>query len=457
MATSSVNVPIRLGAIAPQDAFAIFQARRLLLPSFRWQEVWQQEHTRGFAVAGVMRADVLAYLRDAVEFALANGQDQRDFVMAVKRGLVAKGFWGNVEVTDPGTGEIRTARFNEQRLRLIFDVNMRQSHAAGAWLRAMSSKVITHVIYRTMGDEKVRQSHRAWDALCLPKEHPFWDTHAPPNGWNCRCFLSFTNELGIERLQKAGDKLHFEAPPIQYVEFRNRSTGEVQRVPRGIDPGFAYNPGQLHVQSGTALQTQGLARLQQLRVQPGGAEGPQARGGRGGGDGTPPAAPTAVTLDPQGHALVRGAVAASRRDPAFVDYLRTPPKVRAGEPPIGMPVVALPPAPTAGATAAAEPPVAAISAQALVTEGSTLPRTVAAWAVAQSVVDYGQRLALDSAGTLVLWWWQRGDRIDALVLRRDALVWWVESFQRKLTVAQAVEQWPRLASVVKAVDSGGTP
>lgn len=445
MATTSTNVPIRLGAIAPQDAFAIFQARKLLLPSFRWQDVFHEEHTRGVAVAGVLRTDVLALFRDALEFALANGQDPADFVAAVKRQLVAKGFWGNVEVTDPTTGEIRTTKFNEGRLRLIFDVNMRQSHAAGTWRRGMASKM-THVVYLTMADEQVRASHRPWHLLCLPKEHPFWDTHAPPNGWNCRCHVMFVDQRGIERMQAAGQKLHFEAPAIQYVEFRNRSTGEVQRVPRGIDPGFAYNPGAVHVQSGTALNLQGLARLQQLRVQPGGAEGPQARGG---------AAAAPADAAAQGHALVRGAVAASRRDPGFAEFLRNPPVVRAGEPPIGMPVVAVPPQ-AVGTAAAAEPPVASLSAQTLIAQAAgtrlaaALPTTAAAWAGAQAVVDKGQRLALDAAGTLVLWWVRRGNAVDALVLRRDALLWWVESYQRGVPLEEATTQWPRLASVLES-------
>ena len=33
----------------------------------------------------------------------------------------------------------------------------------------------------------MREEHRALHGITLPPSDPFWDTHYPPNGWNCRC------------------------------------------------------------------------------------------------------------------------------------------------------------------------------------------------------------------------------------------------------------------------------
>jgi SPP1 gp7 family putative phage head morphogenesis protein len=41
--------------------------------------------------------------------------------------------------------------------------------------------------YRTVGDDLVRPEHRRFDGVTLPASHAFWDTHYPPNDWNCRC------------------------------------------------------------------------------------------------------------------------------------------------------------------------------------------------------------------------------------------------------------------------------
>lgn len=41
--------------------------------------------------------------------------------------------------------------------------------------------------YVTVGDDRVRPSHAAMDGVRLQRDHPFWKTWWPPNGWNCRC------------------------------------------------------------------------------------------------------------------------------------------------------------------------------------------------------------------------------------------------------------------------------
>lgn len=403
-----------LGAIRPDDAVAAFVRRGQLRPSFRWQSVWQEEHTRAFAVAGVMRLDVLKLIREQVEDAVTNGTDLQTFSNALKSQLVKRGFWGNVEVTDPETGEVRKTRFDARRLELIYDVNLRHSHAAGRWARGMRGRM-PFIVYRTMGDERVRLSHQAWDYLVLPRDHPFWDTHLPPNGWRCRCHFFFTDQAGIDKLLAIGKKLKFEAPEVQWVEFLNRETGLTERVPRGIDPGFAYNPGKVHLPSSTERLAARLARV-----------GPtMPRAGNAG-------------------ATSRAVVARMRSERTFREFLADPPPGDAG-----LPVAAVP-------ALQGEPPIASVSAAALRaqqarTDGDAqyplqLPLKAAQWALAQAIVDQGQRLQLDDGR--VLWWWVRGsgqaERVLVLELERSALVWWTKALMT-LTREEATTQYPPLA------------
>jgi len=418
-----------LGAVRPEDAIAAFQQRGLLRPSFRWQDVWQAEHARAFAVAGVMRMDVLQLLRDEVGAALEAGTSMEVFTRRVREQLVARGFWGDVEVTDPATGELRTTRFNRARLELIFDVNMRQSHAAGRWARAMRSRM-PYLVYRTMRDERVRASHRPWDNVVLPKDHPWWDTHYPPNGWRCRCTAYALDDKGLERLRAAGVPVKTEPPATTWVEFVNRSTGMTERVPRGVDPGFAYNPGKVHVELGTELLAR---RLGAVRPVPG--AGRQAAGGSGG----------------DALATTRAVVQRMRRERTFAEFLRQPPDTAAG-----LPVAAVPALP-------GEPPIASVSGQALRRQAAAalypppLPVTAAGWALAQAILDRGQRVELADDATL--WWWLRDgragqpQRVLVLEMQRSALVWWVRTLAT-LALDEAARLYPRLQPLLPAQRAG---
>ena len=263
----------KIGSAEPKDAFAAFAARALLQPSFRWEDVYQEEHAAGFAVAGVAQADVLALFYEAVETALGGGGSLADFAKAIKPQLVAKGWWGDVEITDAATGDQRVTRFDDARLQLIYDVNLRQSYAAGRWARAERTRASKpFLMYRTMRDERVRASHAQWDGVVLPIDHPFWNTHYAPNGWRCRCRTFAVSERDVLRYQADGVKIKRQAPPVQFTEFTNRRSGEVSRVPQGIDPGFAYNPGKARQQ-----------RLAELLRQRGDAAGPGAGADASGG------------------------------------------------------------------------------------------------------------------------------------------------------------------------------
>lgn len=243
----SVPIPagFALGVTEPLDALRRFQSRQLLLPSFRWQDVRDAEHARGFAVAGITKLSVLQQFYDQLQLTLAEGRSLADFRVEMGRKLVKAGLWGDIAITDPATGEQRITRFNDARLRTIFDTNLRQSHAAGRWDRIERSKATQpYVMYRTMRDERVRASHRAWDGLVLPVDHPFWRSHYPPNGWRCRCTAFAVSERGLARRIAAGEKINRVAPPEETDQYVNPHTGERLSVPRGVDPGFGYNPGQ---------------------------------------------------------------------------------------------------------------------------------------------------------------------------------------------------------------------
>ena len=196
-------------------------------------------------VAGIAELDVLQVVRGQVEETLRTGGSFADFAKSLQPALQAKGWWGDVAITDPATGEQRITRFDDNRLRLILDTNLRTSNAAGRWQAAQRSKARRpYLLYRSMRDEHVRPSHAAWDGIALPVDHPWWATHYPPNGWRCRCFAISMSERDLQRYRDDGFDIKTEAPPVQMVRYLDKRTGLEAEVPAGIDPGFAYNPGQ---------------------------------------------------------------------------------------------------------------------------------------------------------------------------------------------------------------------
>lgn len=213
-----------------------------LFPSEHWATVWQEQHHGGFTVARSAGFDILKDVHDALVSAKENGTTFADF----KRGLIPtlqkKGWWGRTTVIDPQTGEERTVQLGSvRRLETIFDVNMRVSYAQGRWEQQQDLKdAFPYLRYEGILDSKIRPQHRRWHGTILPVDHPWWRTHYPPNGWKCRCDAVAVSDGDLQRY---GWKISGDPEDEGTVTWINPATGEVMDVPVGIDPGWAYNPG----------------------------------------------------------------------------------------------------------------------------------------------------------------------------------------------------------------------
>nr|WP_245224251.1 phage minor head protein [Rhizobium halophytocola] len=204
-----------------------------------------------FTVAKSAGFDILNDIYSALERALNDGQTIEQFSRQLKPALQAKGWWGRQRVTDPLTGEETFSQLGStRRLQTIFDVNMRVSYAAGHWANFERNRTTRpYLRYVTMRDDHVRPAHARRHNLVLPVDHPYWNEWAPPCGFGCRCTLQSLSERDIRRLQAEGEQLFFDPPPDTYRSFTNRRTGEIVRVPDGIDPGWAYNPGKASIEA----------------------------------------------------------------------------------------------------------------------------------------------------------------------------------------------------------------
>ena len=82
-----------------------------------------------------------------------------------------------------------------------------------------------------MGDDRVRQEHAALERTILPVDHPFWDKHYPPNGWNCRC--------NVVQVRKS----RYPATSEDELIVRKKAFAEEQAHHKGKSEMFRFNPG----------------------------------------------------------------------------------------------------------------------------------------------------------------------------------------------------------------------
>lgn len=238
-------------SLEPKEAVAFLRDKGAnLRPTFDWRDMWQEAHATAFTVAKSAGYDILSDIHGALSKAISEGQTLAQFSRDLTPILQSKGWWGRRQVMDPATGEIQSAQLgSKRRLKIIFDVNMRMSYAAGRWEQIERVKSTRpYLRYVAILDSRTRPDHKDWHGLVLPVDDPFWNTHYPPNGWNCRCSVQ---SLSARDLERRGFEVS-ASPEIKTRVWKNARTGDAVRVPEGIDPGFGYNVGRANPRADAA-------------------------------------------------------------------------------------------------------------------------------------------------------------------------------------------------------------
>lgn len=243
---------VRLATLPPAEAVAALLRRGKLTESFHWADLWQDVHARSFVVAKMADMDLLADVYAAVRAAVEEGISLREFKARLIPEMQRTGWWGKKEMVDPLTGQTVLAQLgSHRRLEIIYDTNLRTSHAAGLWARMWRARdAFPYIRYVTRRDERVRESHKRWDNLTLPIEDPIWNVIAPPNGWRCRCRLVPVSRREYDKgVTPTGERMVKQAPDLKYRDWTNPRSGATEKIPFGVDPGWAYNPGKASLQA----------------------------------------------------------------------------------------------------------------------------------------------------------------------------------------------------------------
>lgn len=250
----------------PADTVRAWEARGDLKPTVRWSEMMHEQHAVGFTVAKIAKLDLLRSVQTSLDGVIRDGGTFEGWKTDILPQLRKAGWWGRVQ-NKALTGTDEPIIVNERRLRTIFDTNTRMSLAAGHWQRIQrQKKQFPYLRYLPSTSERKRPLHIEWYGVILPVDHPWWQTHFPPNGWGCKCHFEQVSEA---RMRRKGwtvtpDDQIPDGPPRLFTP----AGGETISVPADIDPGFSYNPGTALLRAVTDKATRSLAQATEAGMTP---------------------------------------------------------------------------------------------------------------------------------------------------------------------------------------------
>ena len=240
--------------ITPQDAIDYLKKRRKTELSWHWSDVQKQEHMRAFTVAKMTSATLLDDVRKSLDKAMAEGQSfqewRKDIIPKLQGVWLGKTYgdlWDGMTPAEqagktPPTPEERDRVIKASRLETIFRTNMFNAYAAGRYRQLKEdADIYPYWRYVTAKDSAVRPAHRALEGKVFKADDPFWSTHYPPNGFNCRCIVEAVDEYDLEmqdlKVQEGGNT-YFDEESGQTV-YRD---AEGKEYP--CDKGWDYNVGE---------------------------------------------------------------------------------------------------------------------------------------------------------------------------------------------------------------------
>lgn len=152
-------VDVSAFSVAPVEAID-FMRRKLDVPTWAWTDLWQQQHSVAFSVAGATTNALVEDFHDAVNKAIADGTTLEDFRRDFDRIVEDHGWSYN------GSRNWRSA--------VVFDTNISMAYSAGRWEQIQRVKSRRpYLMYKHLpGQQNPRPEHEEWHGLVRPSTIP---------------------------------------------------------------------------------------------------------------------------------------------------------------------------------------------------------------------------------------------------------------------------------------------
>lgn len=88
-----------------------------------------------------------------------------------------------------------SSTYNQNYLQAEYQTAKKSAQMARKWQEFQEDKdLFPNLIYRTVGDARVREEHQDLEGIIRAIDDPFWDVYYPPNGFRCRCSVQATDK-----------------------------------------------------------------------------------------------------------------------------------------------------------------------------------------------------------------------------------------------------------------------
>ncbi len=198
-----------------------FLREKAAVPTRSYRDVWDAAHSKMFMVAGANSQAIVDDFKEAIAKALEQGTTLEEFRKDFDRIVKTHGWSYNGE--------------RGWRSQIIFETNLSTAYAAGRYAKLTAPDTLAtfpYWQYHHSGSLHPRVQHLAWDGKVYAADDPNWNVMFPPNGYRCHCFVTPVSRAGLKRLGKSG--------PDTSPDLDQLGTDQ----PLGVDPSFAYNPGE---------------------------------------------------------------------------------------------------------------------------------------------------------------------------------------------------------------------
>lgn len=138
--------------------------------------------TKAFDMAGKIADDIKNQVKIIVTNSIKTGATLRDTVQAIQDKMAPY----------YDSGAVDPSEITGHRIETIIRTNVNESMNEGRKAFFENPELNDYVVayeYSAILDDRVRPNHACMDGRVYSVTSPVWDTHTPPNGYNCRCVL----------------------------------------------------------------------------------------------------------------------------------------------------------------------------------------------------------------------------------------------------------------------------